>query len=45
MTAVGDAYFARPHPTTSETLRLAAPGNLYHPKAQISEIETVCTSQ
>jgi hypothetical protein len=45
VTAVGDAYFARPHPTASETLRLAALGDFHHPKALSNEIETVCTSQ
>jgi hypothetical protein len=39
MTAVGDAYFARPHPTSSETLRPAAPGDHYHRKALSSAIE------
>ena len=39
MTAIGDAYFARLHPATSETLGLAASGDLHHPKAQSSKIE------
>jgi hypothetical protein len=37
--AWGGAYFARLHPATSETLGLAASGDLHHPKARSSKIE------